>query len=73
MNASTSELASLRKEYDDFLAHSKLARERMHNHLVSELDVLTVHKEGIEQQLAELNEHLHKKMLDLQADDEKTD
>jgi len=62
------ELATLRKEHDDFLATAKHERERMHNHLVSELDVLTVHKEGVEQQLAELNEYLNKKLADLQAD-----
>eukprot|EP00966_Prymnesium_polylepis_P088468 2047267-Prymnesium_polylepis.1 len=47
------ELAALRKDHDDFVGASKAEVQRMHDHLVSELDVLTQHKEGIEQQLAE--------------------
>ena len=63
-----SELMELTKEYDDFVAQSKIARKSMHDHLVSELDVLTVHKEALEQQLKELNDHLAKKLTELQED-----
>jgi len=65
---SQNELTALQKEYDGFMQLSKQELEKMHSHLVSELDILTVHKTGMEQQLAELNEHLAKMLSDLQAD-----
>ena len=60
-----SELAAAQKEYNDFLSTSKAEQEGMHRQLVSELDVLTDHKQRIEQQLKELNEYLGVKLTEL--------
>jgi len=57
-----SKLAALRKELSDFERSSSAELERMTGQLVSELDVLTDHKQRIEQQLQELNEYLGGKM-----------
>lgn len=55
--ASQTELDQLRKELDDFNAQSGIARERMHNQLVSALDMLMLHKEHIENHLLGVKAH----------------
>ena len=103
---SKSDVSSLQKEYDDFLALAKIEHDRMQNQarrlppaqpppplpprrspaarrsrtagdgargelrarvpllaqLVSELDIVTVHKEKIEEQLRELGDYCEKKL-----------
>ena len=65
--ASASELGALQKEHDDFRLTAAAARERMYSQLVSSIDMLTLHKETIEGQLAGLKKHTAGKMDALQA------
>lgn len=59
---SQSELAALQKELDDFTEEAAKTRERMYAHLVSSLDMLTLHKETVEKQLASLKQHAASKL-----------
>ena len=67
VTASSNELQSLQKEFDDFTSHAAAARERMYSQLVSSIDMLTLHKENIENQLAGLKKHCSAKMDQLQT------
>lgn len=60
--ASAADLSTLQKEYDDFKAHAAAGRERMYSQLVSSIDMLTLHKENIENQLLGLKKHCGAKM-----------
>lgn len=60
--ASQAELGTLQKELDDFTASSGIARERMHNQLVSALDMLMLHKEHVESHIKGLKTHCEAKM-----------
>ena len=57
-----SELSTAQNEYNEFMSVSRAEQEGMFGQLWSELDVLTDHKQRIEQQLKELNEHLAGKL-----------
>ena len=59
---SSAELGVLRKEHDNFKATAVASRERMYSQLVSSIDMLTLHKENIEHQLARLKKHCTVKM-----------
>ena len=64
--ASQSELAALQKELDEFTEDAAKKREKMYLHLVSSLDMLALHKENVEKQLASLKQHCAAKMEMLQ-------
>ena len=59
---SAAELAALQKEYDEFSAQAGATRDRIYNQLVSALDMLALHKETVEKQLAGLKQHCAAKM-----------
>ena len=64
---SSAERTALQKEYDEFKITAAASRERMYSQLVSSIDMLTLHKETIEGQLAGLKKHTAGKMDALQA------
>ena len=55
--ASEAELAALQKEYDEWSTSAAATRERIYNQLVSSIDMLTLHKEDVENQLAGLKKY----------------
>ena len=59
---SSAELTALQKEYDEFKSSSAAARERMYSQLISTMDMLTLHKENMENQLLGLKKHCAGKM-----------
>ena len=54
---SSAERTALQKEYDEFKITAAASRERMYSQLVSSIDMLTLHKENVEAQLAGLRKH----------------
>ena len=59
--ASSAELTGLQKEHDEFKVTAAAARERMYSQLVSSIDMLTLHKEDVENQLDGLKKYCKEK------------
>ena len=60
------EVARLQKELDEFALETKKRRETMYAQLVSSIDMLFVHKDNVEKQLASLEAHCASKKEMLQ-------
>ena len=55
------ELVALQREYDEWSTSAAATRERIYNQLVSSIDMLTLHKEDVENQLDGLKKYCKEK------------